>query len=41
MDNVFFEISSFIGVWIVLAILVIVVLRSAITFVPQNTAYDG
>lgn len=39
MDNVFFEISSFIGVWIVLAILVIVVLRSAITFVPQNTAY--
>ncbi|OOE99406.1 stomatin-like protein [Salinivibrio sp. IB643] len=39
MDNVFFEISSFIGVWIVLAILVVVVLRSAITFVPQNTAY--
>ncbi len=25
--------------WIVLAILVVVVLRSAITFVPQNTAY--
>jgi SPFH domain, Band 7 family protein len=39
MDNIFLEISSFIGVWIVLAILVIVVLRSAITFVPQNTAY--
>ncbi|SIO33825.1 SPFH domain-containing protein [Salinivibrio sp. ES.052] len=39
MDNVFFEISSFIGVWIVLAILVVVVLRGAITFVPQNTAY--
>ncbi|KKA43878.1 MULTISPECIES: slipin family protein [Salinivibrio] len=39
MDTIFLETSSFIGVWVVLAVLVIVVLRGAIKFVPQNTAY--